>query len=230
MVKPLLELAIVGVVLLILYVRVRLKHTTPLYLGLAIIDLCVVSAEEISAYIKAQERIEKKGIPPHLVRKVRRQKCRVLFGHTKGKMLNSTRFQAIGLFEMDKIDKTKSSLQYQGLELQVLELVNTATEMRLRIFRTQANLVIRGILGLYYDHTAMMQLLHDYKALELAVRDLTQFSPDPSYYGALSEHLGLTEWGTIRGRQGQGTDIDDDDSDDYDDDGPDGDDDPDHAA
>lgn len=225
MVKPLLELAIVGVALLILYVRVRLKTTTPLYLGLAINDLCVVSAKEISAYIKVQERIEKKGIPPHLVRKVRRQKCRVLFGHTKGKMLNSTRFQAIGLFEMDKIDKTKSSLKYDGLELQVFELVNTATEMRLRIFRTQVNLVVRGILGLYYDHTAMMQLLQDYKLLELAMRDFTTLSPDPSYYNALCEHLGLAEWGTIRGGQGQGADTDD-----YDDDDPDGDDDPNHAA
>jgi hypothetical protein len=218
MVKPLLELALVGVVLLILYVRVRLKHTTPICLGLAINDLCVVSADEISAYLKAQDKVEKKKTPPHLEGPRRRLKCKVLFGYTTGKMLNTTRFQAIALFEVDKIDKTKSSLKYGALELLVLQLVKDATEMRLRIFRTQVKLIVHLVLGRRFDHSIVNELLQDYKLLEMDMAHLADMSEDRVYRDMLVERLGLSQWRIFRDGPGPGRNPDDYDDSDGDDD------------
>jgi hypothetical protein len=202
MMQLLLEVCPLVVSFLVFYVRLRIKYPLkPKYLGLAINDLCVVSAEEIFTYLEKLDRAEELAPHPYLEWTRRRQQCRVLSTYATGKMLNTANFQAIAFFYLDKIDKAKTLADYDEQDLLVRDLAVLTTELRLKIIQLQVSLKVHEILGLSFDHSGVYELLGDYKSMEIDMAELSHMSEDDQYLAMLLERLGIKDWDGLPDQQ-----------------------------
>ncbi|HWZ42126.1 MAG TPA: hypothetical protein VNW97_01545 [Candidatus Saccharimonadales bacterium] len=71
--------------------------------------------------------------------------------------------------------------------------------MRWGLFRWQAALLSRVLLGLSIDQQISITLLAHYKHLEQEMITLASLAEDDCYYTMLIERLGLNTWGLAEG-------------------------------
>jgi hypothetical protein len=196
----------------------RLKHPKLLTVGRMISKVCVVKLDAILESLREIDKLDEKKtyFPP-----ARRLRIfLVLRSILKKIMLNTGLFQSVSMSLATKIDKRKSSLDYNDREMLIDALVPESTEMRIRIFRAQMNFTARTFLGMRLDYAAVGQLAKDYKDLEGDIIVLTEMAKDPSYRNLLVQRLGLSDWALLTKDDSDGDDDNevnrDDDDRDYD--------------
>jgi hypothetical protein len=173
----------------------KLERPSPRALGVIIPRLCVVGSDEILRYNEMDaDQAEK-----HLRREARWKQFRVNRGYLNGMAWNTTLFQRALRFEKMKIDPGKSALDYQPRETLVWELVDDAAAMRWELFRWQAALLARSLLGLSGGQQVSISLLAKYKHLEQEMVALAGMADDDCYHAMLIERLGLNSWGLHEG-------------------------------
>ena len=198
MVRLIVELSLPVIFLVAVFAArayLKLERPSPLALGAIIPKLCVVGSDEILRYNEmAADRAEK-----HLRREARWKQFRVNWGYLNGMAWNTTLFQRALRFEKMKIDPGKSALDYQPRETLAWELVDEAAAMRWDLFRWQAALLARALLGLSCDQQVSITLLAKYKHLEQEMVALAGMAEDDCYHAMLIERLGLNAWGLYEG-------------------------------
>ncbi len=202
MVSVFAEVILPAVVLLIALFAAKLyrkiQRPSPLALGCIIPKVCVVGSAEILRYNKKGE--DEQPIAKHLRREVLWKQFRVNWGYLCEEAWNTTLFQRAIRFEKMKIDPTKSALKYEQREVLILELVDQADDIRWTLFRAQATLLFRTMLGLRIDQSVFIMLLGRYKKLEEDIVALAGMAEDDCYRLMLMDRLGLNSWGLLEGR------------------------------
>jgi hypothetical protein len=155
-----------------------------------------VGSQEILRFNSSEE--DEELVAKHLRREVRWKQFRVNWGYLSEETWNTTLFQRAVRFEKIKIDPTKSALEYEQREILILELVGEAADMRWKLFRSQATLLFRVMLGLHMDQQVLITLLGEYKQLEEDIVALAGMAEEDCYRQMLLERLGLS-WGLIEG-------------------------------
>jgi len=181
----------------ILGAYLKISRPAPLALGCIIPKLCAVGSEEIIRYNDVSEDVS--PVPNHLRREVRWAQFRVNAGYLREMSWNTTLFQRALRFEKMKIDPSKSALEYQPREILALRMVNEAATVRLKLFRWQATLLSRAILGLTVDQQVLIRLLAQYKHLEQEIVTLASMADDDCFHQMLIERLGLMDWNLYEG-------------------------------
>lgn len=167
-------------------------------LGSILPKLCVVNEDEIRRFNKIHEdEIEKQGEAPRLRREIRRKQIRVNCAFLHMVIWNARSFQQGLRFEVMKIDPSKSAFDYEPHEQLSLLLIEEATAMRWRLFRWQANFLLRAALGLSIDHQILMTFVAAYKQLELEMVHLASMADNDTFRQMLIERLGLDKWDVI---------------------------------
>jgi hypothetical protein len=188
------------VILVVAYVALSawhdLRRPGPRALGTIVRKLRVVSSDEIVRYNATEDQEEE--VASHLRRQVRWKQICVNWGYLRQMIWNTRLFQQATRFEAMKIDPAKSALQYEPREILALELVDDTTDMRLKLYKWQLNLLMRAIFGLRVEQPILISLLEQYKQLEEDIIGLAGMAEDDCFRQMLIERLGLN-WGVVDG-------------------------------
>jgi hypothetical protein len=194
LILPILVLFI-GVVVIRSYRRI--DSPSPLAIGCIMPKVCVVGSVEILHFNK--KKLDEQLKAKHLLREVLWKQFKVNWGYLCQETWNTTLFQRAVLFELMKIDPTKSALEYNSRETLIAALVDEAAKIRWMLFRAQATLLMRAFFRLSIDQEMFLSVLGYYKKLEEDIVELAGMAEDDCYREMLVERLGLNNWRLISG-------------------------------
>lgn len=178
------------------WIALRVKKPSLRALGVVCRELCAVPLQEIEVCCSS---IEEGGVQVPANWNGRVNLIRILMGYTRAIGINTQCFQEGSGFEALKIDRKKSSLDYEPRETLILCIVEESTAMRWMVIRLKILLwqnLASALCGQAVNEDALRKLVLrvalEYKGVEESMVHLTGMSQDDSLHKMLMERLGLS--------------------------------------